>query len=160
MGKGRKSADIPICPTCGAAAKMSAGRWGMKAECCGLWSWNGKDLVGRDTHANRIRAHAAFDQIWKSGKIARGTAYGRLAELMGMTRDECHMSIMTAEQANRVVAIVLSGDLEHATDAAPQERDREIWITVGADRTETGERAIYCFRNVGQAHAAGFAWVR
>lgn len=71
------------------------------------------------------------------------------------------MSIMTAEEASRVVLFVDRGDMGHHVDMRPQSKqDREVWITVGSERTGTGERASYCFRNIGQAHAAGFWWVR
>jgi hypothetical protein len=35
----------------------------------------------------------------------RGHAYKLLAEAMGLSRDDCHMKLMTAEQAQRVPAI-------------------------------------------------------
>lgn len=65
------------------------------------------------TRKARSRAHAAFDPLWKA-KIrksgmkkhqARGKAYKWLAEQMGMTRDDCHIGMMTAEQADRVADI-------------------------------------------------------
>jgi hypothetical protein len=57
------------------------------------------------THEARKAAHASFDALWKSGLLSRGRAYKLLAEAMGMTRDECHMKLMTAEQARHVPTI-------------------------------------------------------
>jgi hypothetical protein len=37
--------------------------------------------------------------------MSRGEAYKMLAQEMGLTRDQCHMKLMTAEQAIRVPAI-------------------------------------------------------
>lgn len=155
-----RASTVPICPTCGHPAKMSEGRFGMKAECCGLWSWGGKALVSRETHAARIQAHEAFDALWKSGRISRTEAYGKLAELMGMTRDECHMSLMTAAQAGRVKRLVGA----HAIVADPAEalprKPRDIWITVGEDHPSniTGERQVHNFPTLEAAHEAGFTW--
>lgn len=105
----RPSFATPICPLCGGTVTMSKGAYGMKAECCGLWSWNGKPLVGRTTHKARIFAHEEFDQLWKSGRLSRGECYRRLQVETGLSKDECHIALMTAEQALRVVKIVRSG---------------------------------------------------
>lgn len=99
----------PICPKCSKPATMSVGRWGIRADCCGLWSWKGKPLVDRETHAARIHAHEAFDRIWKSGTVHRQACYARLAALMGMTRAECHIAQMSAAQCREVVALVARG---------------------------------------------------
>lgn len=167
-----RASTVPICPTCGHSAKMSEGRFGMKAECCGLWSWGGKALVSRETHAARIQAHEAFDALWKSGQISRTEAYGKLAELMGMTRDECHMSLMTAEQAGRVKQLVITHAilddppeaLRRTTRTHPSGRRhpsrRDIWITVGEDHPSntSGERQVHNFPTLEAAHEAGFTW--
>lgn len=107
-----------LCPTCGGAPKTSEGRFGMKAECCGLWSWKGKPLVSRETHAARIKAHDVFDRLWKSGQVSRGECYRRLQIQMGLSSGDCHIALMTAEQAMRVVEIVAAGWLtEEMADA-------------------------------------------
>ena len=106
-----KPVTAPICPICGYLSKTSQGTFGVKAECCGLWSWNGKPLVDKATHIARIRAHKAFDQVWKSGYVGRGEAYTRLAAAMRMAKDDCHISRMNTKQALQVVNIVESGGL-------------------------------------------------
>lgn len=103
---------IPICPTCGQPAKLSAGKFGTKAECCGLWSWSGKSLVSGQTHAARIKAHAMFDRLWKSGQMTRSAAYTRLAAAMSLESKDCHIALMTADQANVVTRLVLDGWLD------------------------------------------------
>lgn len=128
----------PICPTCGQPAKLSAGKFGTKAECCGLWSWNGKPLVSGETHRWRIFAHAAFDPLWKSGRMKRGTAYARLADVMGMTRQDCHISLMTADQAKEVARAVREGRLDQDTREAVLGEPDEILVRVVASNFVAG----------------------
>jgi hypothetical protein len=63
-------------------------------------------LVDAETHEARKAAHAAFDALWKSGRVKRGQAYKMLAEEIGLSRADCHMKIMDATTARRVVAVV------------------------------------------------------
>ena len=104
------------CPTCGNAPKRTDTRYGLRLGCCGLWAWGEHPLADAATHEARKAAHAAFDTLWKERLIKRGHAYKLLAEAMGMTRDECHMKLMTAEQARRVPAIAarMREELTHA----------------------------------------------
>ncbi len=99
----------PLCPRCGMAPAVRAGKFGLRAECCGLWSWNLKPLVGRETHAARIMAHDTFDALWKNGTLSRGEGYRRLGLAMGLSIAECHIGQMTETQALRVVEIVRNG---------------------------------------------------
>ncbi len=73
----------------------------------------------------KLRAHGAFDPIWqarferrkaedpkyKKG-MARGGRYKRLAELMGIPKQECHIGMFTVTQCKQVVAICDQGLLE------------------------------------------------
>lgn len=108
--------DTPICPRCGGEPTFSAGKFGTKAECCGLWSWGLKPLVPRETHAARVLAHEAFDRLWKDGLLRRGECYRRLQIAMGLSKGECHISLMSAEQARWVSEIVRSGVLLPTAD--------------------------------------------
>jgi hypothetical protein len=109
--KSAKRPQAPVCPACGNTAALSAGKYGIKASCCGLWSWGYKPLVDRDTHIARINAHAAFDALWKGGALSRGECYRRLQIAMGMNEAECHIAQMSAAAARRVVEIVRAGSL-------------------------------------------------
>lgn len=65
------------------------------------------------TRQARKSAHAAFDPLWKHRHPEfRNFMYTRLAELMGLTKDECHIGSMNAEQCREVVEIVRTGELE------------------------------------------------
>jgi len=107
--------DAPICPSCGEAAQVKNTRYGLRSSCddCGLWSWDLKPLVSEQVHKARIRAHAAFDPIWKHAENAyfepptsnrqrkklrrtmRNRAYLMLSHLTGLPEPECHMSEQT-----------------------------------------------------------------
>lgn len=113
----------PLCPKCGGLANLKATRFGPRAACCGLWSWDFKPLAPAETHEARKAAHAAFDPLWKAGPFDRRTAYAALAAAMGMTAAECHIASMTAEQARRVADIVQSGALQPPSERPVREKD-------------------------------------
>lgn len=52
--------------------------------------------------AAKIRAHAAFDPLWKTGRMKRGDAYALLADRLGIPRYRCHIGWMDLYTANRV----------------------------------------------------------
>lgn len=110
--KRRLKKDVaPICPKCGEPAKIVATQYGPRAACCGLHSWGLKPLVDPETHKARNAAHAAFDPLWRGHTVSRGEAYRILQIAMSMTKAECHISYMDADQARHVVEIVQSGKL-------------------------------------------------
>ena len=49
-------------------------------------------------------AHAAFDPIWKSGRMSRADAYAWLAEQIGVARQNCHIGMFDVDQCQRVIA--------------------------------------------------------
>ena len=93
------------CPRCGNPPRRNETRYGLRLDCCGLWAWGEHPLVDRQTHEARRAAHEAFDPIWKEGWMRRNDAYKMLARELNMTRDECHMKLMSEAQAKRVPAI-------------------------------------------------------
>ena len=119
----KKERPILTCPRCGEPARITQTKYGERASCCGMWSWHRKELADRDTHSARIQAHAAFDDLWKGGHLSRGECYRRLQVEMGMTSKECHMSIMTAQDALRVVEIVQSGKMFDPRHNKPAETE-------------------------------------
>lgn len=130
------------CPYCQQPAKYMAsseavyhGRdYGPLWACLKCEAWVGchpgtKKPLGRLANAElrkaKMAAHAAFDPIWKARYatkspadpkykkgMARGGRYKKLAELMGLTRDECHIGEMNVEQCLKVVELCQSGALE------------------------------------------------
>lgn len=69
--------------------------------------------AGKATRDARMAAHAAFDPLWQkrqrlsgiSKTKARGRGYKWLAEQLGIKPKDCHIGMMSAEQAWRVVEI-------------------------------------------------------
>lgn len=71
--------------------------------------------ANRETKDARIRAHAAFDALWKEGHMSRRKAYAWLANKLNQT--EAHIGEMSIGECNRVIEYVgrrlnkKSGDL-------------------------------------------------
>lgn len=102
-----------MCADCGAEMKLRQSRYGPFYGCPRYPECDGKhgahpngDPLGvpakKATREARQRAHAAFDELWRSGELSRGQAYKRLAEHMGV--DEVHIGEMDEEQCDQVVA--------------------------------------------------------
>ena len=60
----------------------------------------------RETRLARMRAHAAFDAIWKSGAMPRAKAYGWLSKQMGLER--IHIAELDVAGCRRVIEIALA----------------------------------------------------
>ncbi len=75
---------------------------------CGLWSWDRHPLADAATHEARKAAHAAFDELWKSGAMPRGKAYALLRKELGISKDECHIKLMDENTARRVPEAVVA----------------------------------------------------
>lgn len=81
---------------------------------CGCHPGTTKPLghpCGPDTRKARSAAHAAFDPLWKTGKMGRRQAYAWLAAVLGIPEKECHIGMMTAERAGLVVAALRARSL-------------------------------------------------
>lgn len=59
----------------------------------------------KEVKAARIRAHDAFDKLWKDGHMERGTAYRWMREAMGLSKRDAHIGRFDAEQCERLVAL-------------------------------------------------------
>jgi len=107
--------NTPVCPKCSMNARATQTRYGVRHECCGLHSWDGKPLVSKEVHAARNRCHAAFDPLWQDAprfyeiteapgskeraaakkrirKSARNRAYHYIAHVTGLSEPDCHMA--------------------------------------------------------------------
>lgn len=81
-------------------------------------------LANAELRSWKIKVHDVFDPIWrerwqrkhaadpryKKG-MARGGRYKKLAELMEITREECHIGMFDVEQCRLAVQICESGEL-------------------------------------------------
>lgn len=51
-------------------------------------------------------AHAAFDPLWRSGRMTRQEAYAHLQEIMGMTVGEAHIGRFDIPECRRLVQLL------------------------------------------------------
>ena len=71
---------------------------------------NGTLPLGRLANAalrrEKSAAHAAFDPLWKTGRMRRREAYSWLAKQLGIRFDDCHIGEFDVERCRAVVAAV------------------------------------------------------
>lgn len=112
-----------VCPYCGClseyvdSAKIYGRSYGMIYACfkCDAWVGvhRGTDIAkGRLANRNlrqwKIKAHEAFDRIWKSKKLQRSNAYYWLSIKMGLPREMTHIGMFNEEQCKQVIKICKS----------------------------------------------------
>lgn len=54
--------------------------------------------------------HDLFDATWKSGILHRNTAYGRLSDLLGIPRAECHIGYFKTDMLLKTLEILANPD--------------------------------------------------
>lgn len=99
------------CPECSWAFQEISTAWGIQRQCtgCTVRQWCTNEGVARATPANafvrraRMKAHAAFDRLWREGPYDRKTAYAWLAQMFGLT--EVHMAELGTDDCERVVKL-------------------------------------------------------
>jgi ssDNA-binding Zn-finger/Zn-ribbon topoisomerase 1 len=68
--------------------------------------------VSQEVRAARIRAHAAFDQLWQKNAFSkrvpmkRTRAYAWLREVMGLTEEQGHIKQFDQAQCEKLIALV------------------------------------------------------
>ena len=60
-------------------------------------------LANAELRLWKMRAHAAFDYTWQSGKMSRKQAYAKMAEAMNMTKKEAHIGKFDIEECKKLV---------------------------------------------------------
>lgn len=130
------------CPYCSkpavfkpSSAHVYHGRdYGPIYECAPCEAWvgchDGTDaplgrLADAELRKAKMAVHAAFDPIWKARYerkhavdpkykkgMARGGRYKRLAELMGIPREECHIGMFDLTRCAAAVMVCKSGALD------------------------------------------------
>lgn len=79
--------------------------------------------ANKETRQERIRAHEAFDVLWRNGYLARGAAYKWLQEALGLEREEeCHIGRFDLATCRRVVSLCHAKLLD--LDAKRKEKPR------------------------------------
>lgn len=77
----------------------------------------GKKPLGRlataQTRRLKMRAHEAFDPLWRGGRMSRSAAYAWLAKALGVPQSECHMGTLPDHLLERVPHLAMNlGDLK------------------------------------------------
>jgi ssDNA-binding Zn-finger/Zn-ribbon topoisomerase 1 len=57
----------------------------------------------QETKEWRVKAHDAFDPLWKTGKLTRSDAYEWLCQVMGKTKEEGHIGHFTVEECKGLI---------------------------------------------------------
>lgn len=135
MGLTSKEMVVPTnkvtCPYCGCDAELVGGAeiYPHRADLHGQWFWrcapcvayvgchkpnpkmgfDGTQPLGRLANAElrkaKTEAHAAFDPLWKTGKLSRRKAYAWLAGSLGIPISECHIGEFDVTTCARVVSL-------------------------------------------------------
>jgi hypothetical protein len=110
-----------ICDYCGEPAKLVTGRsiyphrpdlykkkmW--LCEPCDAYVGCHRDgkplgrLANAELRQIRMKTHALFDPVWKSGRMTRSEAYARLAKKLNIPKKKCHIGMFDVEDCQRVI---------------------------------------------------------
>lgn len=114
------------CPYCDSAAEKATGQtvyphrkdlWSRKfwlCKPCRAWvgchensDWKAFGrLATKELRQLKMKAHAAFDPLWKSGEMSRPAAYMWLAKRMNMPVKRCHIGWFSEDQCRKVIQIM------------------------------------------------------
>lgn len=68
-------------------------------------------LANAELRSAKMKAHAAFDPVWKSGSKKRGSAYGWLSDKLAIEKKDCHIGMFDVATCNRVVEVCSEASL-------------------------------------------------
>lgn len=125
MAKKRKKPERVVCPYCGADAKLVSGvtvyphrpdlaaKRFYECEPCdarvgvhdGTFKPLGR-LANAELRAAKMRAHTAFDPLWRFGSMKRKAAYAALAAQLGIEPKDCHIGEFDVAMCERVIEAV------------------------------------------------------
>jgi hypothetical protein len=60
-------------------------------------------LANAELRRWKIRAHDAFDPLWKSGEMSRGKAYLLMQDLMGISAGQAHIGEFTVDDCKSLI---------------------------------------------------------
>lgn len=60
-------------------------------------------LADKELRQWKIKAHDAFDSLWKTGAMKRSAAYKTMQRLMGMSQNEAHIGMFSKEQCQTLI---------------------------------------------------------
>jgi ssDNA-binding Zn-finger/Zn-ribbon topoisomerase 1 len=119
-----------VCGECGSLMNLRNSRFGKFYGCSAYPKCkgthgahpDGRPLgipANKETKEARIRAHAAFDLLWKNGAMHRKSAYAWLRNAMNLEPDACHIGSFDKDQCAKVESLV------QAFLSVPKETSRE-----------------------------------
>jgi ssDNA-binding Zn-finger/Zn-ribbon topoisomerase 1 len=109
---------IPKCGECGSPMILRESRYGKFWGCSrfpqckgthGAHQADGRPLgtpADKETKAARIKAHAAFDMLWKGREMSRTDAYRWMGEAMKLPPEQRHIGEFTTEQCVLLIALL------------------------------------------------------
>lgn len=114
---------VPICPRCGFEAEETMTQYGIRAACCGLWSWNRKPLADEATHSLRKKLHKEYVDLSKS--LGTGAFFEEIRKRSGINDPESllirNMNEATAAKVKvaveEIMIDVLMGNVEQKKGA-------------------------------------------
>lgn len=71
-------------------------------------------MAGPYTRELRKLCHARFDYIWKTKLIGREELYKRLANRLGLTKEQCHFSVMSDKFLRKTIKILYGSSKYHS----------------------------------------------
>ena len=73
-------------------------------------------LANSELRSAKVSVHAAFDPLWRSGRMSRNAAYRWLAENLGIEVRHCHVGMFDVEMCRKAVFLCESLEKEsHGT---------------------------------------------
>lgn len=105
------------CPDCGSEMRLRQSRYGTFYGCIrypDCKAAHGAHADGRplgipankETKEWRIKAHAAFDQLWKTGGMKRKAAYRWMRDAMELSADEAHIGRFDIAACRKLITLV------------------------------------------------------
>lgn len=114
-----------VCPYCGSGADLVSGQsvYPHRSDLFHKWFYmcspcdarvgchpKSKRPLGRLANSElrrwKMKAHAAFDPLWKSKKMSRKEAYSWLSDRLGIHPDETHIGMFDVEMCKKVIKAV------------------------------------------------------
>lgn len=111
-------AQAPKCGECQSPMILRESRYGKFWGCSqypeckgthGAHQADGRPLgipADKETKEARIKAHAAFDELWKGRQMTRTAAYQWMGEAMALEPANRHIGRFTKEQCARLIALL------------------------------------------------------
>ncbi len=97
-----------VCSVHRCKLERSPTRFGARYDCphkrCTVMCWAGKTSTPADqeTRDARIKAHAAFDELWVDSR-SRRDLYSLLARAFDIPKSKCHIGMFNARQCEQLI---------------------------------------------------------